>query len=73
MEKAEALKPGDRVYVNTMNKSVQLYIIGSEPLEKGLKQLKGKHVIYYDASNLINSYLEGKEYKTGGGWLRPMK
>lgn len=44
-----------------------------QPLQKGLKQLKGKHVIYYDASNIINSYLEGKEYKTGGGWLRPMK
>lgn len=47
-------------------------ILFEQPLEKGLKQLKGKHVIYYDASNLINSYLEGKEYKTGGGWLRPM-
>ena len=34
LEKAESLKPGDRVYVNTMNKAVQLYIIGAEPLEK---------------------------------------
>ena len=36
LEKAQALKPGDRVYVNTMNKAVQLFIIGTEPLEKGL-------------------------------------
>lgn len=42
-------------------------------LEKGLKQIKGKHVIYYDPDALINSSLEGKEYKTGGGVLRPMK
>ncbi|MBO4723751.1 MAG: hypothetical protein J5596_00330 [Bacteroidaceae bacterium] len=42
-------------------------------MEKGLKQIKGKHVIYYDADALINSSLGGKEYKTGGGVLRPMK
>ena len=42
-------------------------------LEKGLKQIKGKHVIYYDPDALINSHLEGKEYRTGGGVLRPMK
>lgn len=41
--------------------------------EKGLKQIKGKHVLYYDPDALINSSLEGKEYKTGGGVLRPMK
>ena len=43
LEKVEALKAGDRVYVNTMNKAVQLYIIGSEPLEKGLN-IVGAHI-----------------------------
>ena len=43
LEKAEALKPGDRVYVNTMNKAVQLFIIGREPLEKGLN-IVGAHI-----------------------------
>lgn len=42
-----------------------------QPLEKGLKQLKGKHIIYYDPA--ANADLGGKEYKTGGGVLRPMK
>ena len=43
LEKAEALKPGDRVYVNTMGKAVQLFIIGREPLEKGLN-IVGAHI-----------------------------
>ncbi len=43
------------------------------PLEKGLKQLKGKHTIYYDPSDPANAQLEGKEYKTGGGRLCPLK
>ena len=48
--------------------------IGFEvPLEKGLKQLKGKHVLYYDPDNAANSHLGGKEYKTGGGVLRPVQ
>ena len=42
-----------------------------QPLEKGLKQLKGKHVLYYDPE--VDTELGGKEYKTGGGVLRPMK
>lgn len=42
-----------------------------QTLEKGLKQLKGKHVIYYDPE--VATELGGKEYKTGGGVLRPMK
>jgi len=42
-----------------------------QPLEKGLKQLKGKHVIYYDPN--VDTELGGKEYKTGGGVLRPIK
>ena len=44
-----------------------------QPLQKGLKQLKGKHVIYYDPADPDNKALEGKEYKTGGGVLRPLK
>ena len=43
LDKVEALRPGDRVYVNTMNKAVQLYIIGREPLEKGLN-IVGAHI-----------------------------
>ena len=39
----EALCPGDRVYVNTMGKAVQLYIIGKQPLEKGLN-IVGAHI-----------------------------
>lgn len=37
------LKPGDKVYANNMNKTLALFIIGSEPFEKGLKIL-GAHV-----------------------------
>jgi hypothetical protein len=43
------------------------------PLKKGLKQIKGKHVIYYDADDPHNAPLEGKEHKTAGGVLRPFK
>ena len=43
LEKVESLKAGDRVYVNTMNKAVQLYIIGSEPLEQGIN-IVGAHI-----------------------------
>ena len=44
-----------------------------QPLAKGLKQLKGKHTIYYDPSDPANAPLEGKEHKTGGGMLVPLK
>lgn len=44
-----------------------------QPLAKGLKQLKGKHTIYYDPSDPANAPLEGKEHKTGGGKLCPLK
>ena len=44
-----------------------------QPLAKGLKQLKGKHTIYYDPQDPANAPLEGKEHKTGGGVLRPLK
>lgn len=38
-----SLKPGDKVYANNMNKTLALFVIGSEPFEKGLKIL-GAHV-----------------------------
>ncbi|MFL0267762.1 aminopeptidase [Candidatus Clostridium radicumherbarum] len=38
-----ALKSGDKVYANNMNKTLALFVIGSEPFEKGLKIL-GAHV-----------------------------
>lgn len=38
-----SLKPGDKVYANNMNKTLALFVIGSEPLEKGMKIL-GAHV-----------------------------
>ena len=37
------LKPGDRVYVNWMGKSLVLFIIGAEPMEKGMAIL-GAHI-----------------------------
>ena len=40
---AGALKPGDKVYVNTMGKAVQLYVIGREPMEKGINII-GAHI-----------------------------
>lgn len=44
-----------------------------QPLEKALKKIKGKHVIYYDPSAPENAGLGGKEHKTAGGVLRPNK
>lgn len=45
----------------------------AKPIKKGLKQLKGKHVIYYDPDDAANAPLGGREYKTGGGILRPLR
>jgi len=43
-------------------------------IEKGLKQIKGKFDIFYDAGSPENAYLGGKEYETGGkGLLRPAR
>ncbi len=39
----KTLKPGDRVWVDTMGKAVQLYIIGSESPEKGINII-GAHI-----------------------------
>lgn len=37
------LKAGDKVYVNNMNKDICLFVIGSKPLEDGMKLL-GAHI-----------------------------
>lgn len=43
IEKNEKLSAGDKVYVNNMGKAIALFMIGSEPLEKGMKIL-GAHI-----------------------------
>lgn len=37
------VKPGDKVYFNNMDKAVALFLVGNEPLEKGMKLL-GAHL-----------------------------
>lgn len=37
------LKPGDKVYANNMGKTLAMYIVGQEPMEKGMRIL-GAHV-----------------------------
>lgn len=39
----DSLKPGDKVYANNMGKTLAMYIIGEEPIEKGMRIL-GAHV-----------------------------
>ncbi len=39
----KTLKTGDKVYAQNMNKDICLFVIGSEPLEKGMKIL-GAHI-----------------------------
>jgi aspartyl aminopeptidase len=39
----EQLKPGDKVFANNKGKTIALFIIGNEPMEKGLKIL-GAHI-----------------------------
>lgn len=39
----ESLKPGDKVYANNMGKSLAMYLIGEEPMEKGMRIL-GAHI-----------------------------
>lgn len=39
----KSLKAGDKVYAQNMNKDICLFVIGSEPLEKGMKIL-GAHI-----------------------------
>ena len=43
LEKGESLKPGDKVYANNMGKTLAMYLIGEEPIEKGMRIL-GTHV-----------------------------
>ena len=42
-KKKKSLKPGDKVYVNQMGKSIAMFIIGKESLEKGMNIL-GAHI-----------------------------
>lgn len=41
--KVEKVKEGDKIYFNNMDKAVALFLVGSEPLEKGMKLL-GAHI-----------------------------
>lgn len=43
IKNGETLKAGDKVYSNNMGKTLTMFLIGKEPLEKGLKLL-GAHV-----------------------------
>ena len=43
IKKGEALKAGDKVYANNMDKSIALFLIGEKGLEEGLKIL-GAHI-----------------------------
>lgn len=38
-----ALQPGDKIYVNQMGKAVMLFVLGRQPLEKGLN-IVGAHI-----------------------------
>ncbi|MCF0148637.1 MAG: aminopeptidase [Clostridium sp.] len=43
IENKESLKQGDKVYLNNKDKTLALFIIGEEPMEKGLRIL-GAHI-----------------------------
>ena len=43
IKSGKSLKAGDKVYANNMDKALALFVIGTEPLEKGLKIL-GAHI-----------------------------
>ncbi len=43
IEQNKELKAGDKVYITNMDKAVILYVIGEEPLEKGMRIL-GAHI-----------------------------
>lgn len=43
IENGESLKLGDKVYANNMGKCLAMYIIGEEPMEKGMRIL-GAHI-----------------------------
>ena len=43
IENNETIKAGDKIYVNNKDKSLALFLIGEEPLEKGMRII-GSHV-----------------------------
>ena len=43
LNSVSSVKPGDKVYIQKMNKAVALFELGTEPLEKGLNVL-GAHI-----------------------------
>lgn len=43
LEKSEGLKPGDKVYSVCMQKAVQLFVVGKQPLKQGMN-IVGAHV-----------------------------
>lgn len=43
IENQEKLKPGDKVFINNKDKALALFLIGEEPLEKGMRII-GSHV-----------------------------
>lgn len=43
MRRADSAKPGDRLYLNWMNKDILLFVVGSEPLRDGMNIL-GAHI-----------------------------
>lgn len=43
IENEEELKPGDKVFINNKDKALALFLIGEEPLEKGMRII-GSHV-----------------------------
>ena len=43
LNEVDILKPGDKVYVTNMHKNIALFVIGKQPLEKGMRIL-GAHI-----------------------------
>ncbi len=43
LESVDSIKAGDKIYFNKMDKAVALFVIGTEPLSKGMKIL-GAHI-----------------------------
>lgn len=43
IQEKKSLKPGDKIYVNQMGKSIAMFILGKEPMEKGMNIL-GAHI-----------------------------
>lgn len=43
VQEQKKLQPGDKVYVNQMGKSIAMFVVGKEPMEKGMNIL-GAHI-----------------------------